>query len=49
MAAVFAIALDIFPLDANDKLPFGYFLKYLCTMGFPYSSPPPSPPLSAAD
>jgi hypothetical protein len=42
MAAVFAIALDVFPLDDNDKLPLGYFLKYLCTMNFPY--PPPQPP-----
>ncbi len=38
MAAVFAIGLDAFPLDANDKLPLDYFLKYLCTtMSFPYS------------
>ena len=39
MAAVFAIGLDAFPLDANDKLPLGYFLKYLCTISIPYSLP----------
>ncbi|KAK3309261.1 uncharacterized protein B0T15DRAFT_526709 [Chaetomium strumarium] len=29
MAAVFAINLDSLPLDSNDRLPLGYFLKYL--------------------
>ena len=39
MAAVFAIGLDAFPFDANDKLPLSYFLKYLCTTSIPYSLP----------
>ncbi|KAK4122891.1 hypothetical protein N657DRAFT_483660 [Parathielavia appendiculata] len=29
MAAVFSIDLDTFPVDGNDKMPLGYFLKYL--------------------
>jgi hypothetical protein len=29
MAAFFATAIDVFPVDENGRLPLGYVLKYM--------------------
>ncbi|KAH6621147.1 hypothetical protein B0J18DRAFT_431690 [Chaetomium sp. MPI-SDFR-AT-0129] len=39
MAAVFAINLDVFPWNDNDKLPFDYFLKYLFAISLAITTP----------
>lgn len=30
MAAFFAINIDVFPVNDDGKLEFGYILKYMC-------------------